>query len=209
VVKTAHHFFITICVASGSGEMEFKMFQPTPTLNKTETLWDNSIIQDKSLSLFQKVLLNTDGTVTNLLSLYTGEKIKVKKIEQIFTLSNEEQAWLFPPETPILIRKILLSGEIKNYIYADSIYNFELHSRSIQYQLLETNQPIGLLWKEEKLENYREIIDFKMEPAHSLTAYFDITPETPLLSRTYLIYHQKAVLGIITEKFPITYFRGE
>jgi len=37
VVKAAHHFFITICVASGSGEMEVVMCFRPPELSKLMT----------------------------------------------------------------------------------------------------------------------------------------------------------------------------
>ncbi|BBB93442.1 MAG TPA: hypothetical protein PKA28_17855 [Methylomusa anaerophila] len=43
---------------------------------------DEFIVQSRSLSLFQKILLTTDGTVTHLLRLYTGETIRVNKIEK-------------------------------------------------------------------------------------------------------------------------------
>jgi chorismate-pyruvate lyase len=181
----------------------------TANMVMPDTPLDNSIIEDQSLSIFQKILLTTDGTVTNLLALYTGEKIRVKKIAQGITLSGEPEAFLCPPETPILKRTVLLSGKTRNYVYADSIFVFELHSRSIQYQLLETDRPIGLLWKEEKMEMYREIIEYKNEPCESLASYFEVPPRTPILSRTYLIYHQQKILGVITEKFPVTYFKGE
>ncbi len=190
------------------------MVQQTPAgLSSARThtfpIRDNTILQDQHLSLFQKILLATDGTVTDLLALYAGEKIKVQKIEQKFTLSGAAEEWLYPLGTPVLIRKILLCGAVRNFVYAESIFNLELHSRSIQYKLLETNLPIGLLWKEEKLETYREIIEYKTEPALTLAAYFDISPQTPLLSRTYLIYHQRNILGAITEKFPISSFKGD
>lgn len=185
------------------------MIQGMPSFKQAFPPRDNSILKDESLSLFQKVLLATDGTVTDLLSLYAAEKIRVKKLEQKFTLSSDAEEWLYPLETPILIRKILLCGAVKNFIYAESIFNFELHSRSIQYKLLETDQPIGLLWKEERLESFREIIEYRKEPALALATHFDISPQALLLSRTYLIYHQQAVLGAITEKFPISSFKGE
>lgn len=169
---------------------------------------DKSIIQNKSLNLFQKILLTTDGTVTNLVSLYTGESIKVRKVAQDFVLSGQEEILLCPPGTPVLKRNILLCGETKNYIYAESIFVFERLSRSTQYKLLETDQPIGLLWKEEKLDSYRQIMEYKFETCGSLAEYFDGTvPETPLLSRTYLVYHRNEILGIISEKFPIHYFK--
>lgn len=170
---------------------------------------DQSIIQDKSLSLFQKVLLTTDGTVTDLLKLYTGEKIKVKIINQEVMLSGDSEVSLCSPKTPILKRSVLLGSETKNYVYAESIFIFEQFSQPIQNKLLETNEPIGLLWKEEKLENYREIISYKTESCESLLQYFSVQPQTPMLSRTYLIYHKRSILGVITEKFPVNFFRGD
>jgi len=52
-----------------------------------------------------------------------------------------------------------------------------------------------------------EIIDYKNECCGSLAGYFEVQPDTRLLSRTYLIYSNKKIMGMITEKFPITYFR--
>ncbi|MCX8131715.1 MAG: chorismate pyruvate-lyase family protein [Clostridia bacterium] len=165
------------------------------------------LMQNGSLSLFQKILLATDGTVTDLLRLYTGEAIKVKKLEQEFTSSGEEEVLICSPKTRILRRNILLNGKNKNYVYAASIYIYELLSSGIQAKLAETDMPIGLLWKEEKLDTYREIIGYWTEPCEALAHYFDILPQTLLLCRTYLVSHRKNVIGKITEKFPITFFK--
>jgi chorismate-pyruvate lyase len=170
---------------------------------------ENLIMQDKTLSLFQKILLTTDGTVTNLLRLYTGKTIKVKKIMQDFAISGDSESMICPNGTPILRRNIILCCEIKNYIYAESIFVYEHLSRQTQYKLLETDQPIGLMWKEEKLDTYREIIKYNAEHDKAIEVYFNINPDTIILSRTYLIYNKQNIIGMITEKFPITYFRED
>lgn len=164
------------------------------------------MFEEKSLSLFQKTLLLTDGTVTDLLRLYTAENIVVKKLNHQFTLSGNTEEFLCPLETPILNRKILLRTKLKNYIYADSTLIFENLSRSTQYELLETDRPIGLLWKNERLETYREITDIRCEYTGELATHFDVHPDTLLLSRTYIIHNIQKELGMITEKFPITLF---
>jgi len=166
-----------------------------------------AVIVDQPLSTFQKILLTTDGTVTDLIALYTGEPIKVKKIGQKMFLSDNRQNFFCPPETPLLERNVLLCGASKNYLYAESVFVVGLLSRSIQYKLLETDCPIGLMWKEEKLDMYRDIIGHKTEICATVSAYFDVPPQTPIISRTYSIYHRGKILGTITEKFPITYFR--
>jgi len=166
-----------------------------------------AVVVDQPLSTFQKILLTTDGTVTDLIALYTGEPIKVKKIGQKMFLSDNRQNFFCPPETPLLERNVLLCGASKNYLYAESVFVIGLLSRSIQYKLLETDCPIGLMWKEEKLDMYRDILGHKTEICDTVAAYFDVPPQTPIISRTYSIYHRGKILGTITEKFPITYFR--
>jgi chorismate-pyruvate lyase len=183
------------------------MIRETAIPDKVIAKPDISIIQDEALGLFQKILLTTDGTVTDLLSLYTNEKIKVKKILQEFCLSSDSESGLCPLETPILKRNIILCGPKMNYVYAESIFIFENLTRSTQYKLLETDQPIGLMWKEEKLDTFREIIEYRIESGATLAHYFDIKPHTSLLSRTYLVYNQRNIVGRITEKFPSTYFK--
>jgi len=152
-------------------------------------------------------LLTTDGTVTRLLELYTGEKIRVKKIEQKITVGNAPDVLCCGDNEPLLRRNILLCGPAKNYLYAESHFVFEKLSRSIQYKLLETDIPIGLLWEEEKTEMYRKIIEHKSEPCETSSLYFDLEPSSHMLSRTYIVFNKNQPFGIITEKFPISYFR--
>ena len=160
-----------------------------------------------SLSLFQRVLLSTDGTVTDLIALYTGEAIRVKKLEQGIRMAIAPDALRCDGQTKLLHRQILLSGVSKNYLFADSLFVFERFSQSIQEQLLNTDRPIGLMWKEERLETYREIIEQKVEPCAEIASHFDLPDSAMFVSRTYLIYQAGKPLGAITEKWPLNLFR--
>jgi chorismate-pyruvate lyase len=40
-----------------------------------------------------------------------------------------------------------------------------------------------------------------------IAQYFDLTTSEPLVSRTYLIHHGGKRLGMISEKWPLGYFR--
>ena len=159
------------------------------------------------LSLFQRILLATDGTVTDLIALYAGEAIRVKKLVQTI---GEESA---PAElqcigpTRLLSRRILLTGAMKTYLYAESQFVLERLSKSIQDQMLNTDRPIGLLWKEERLETFREIVGQAVEPNAAIAQYFDLPASAPFVSRTYLIHHGGRPLGMITEKWPLSFFR--
>jgi chorismate-pyruvate lyase len=163
--------------------------------------------QDIPLTLFQKVLLITDGSVTELLAMYTGEPIRAEKIEQSVKYALPPGVLECPAETRILHRKIILKGCAQGYVFAESHFIFERFSTSIQNQLLETDAPIGLLWRQEKVEMYREIIEAKVETCERTAAYFDLPGDTRILSRTYVIFQGGQRLGVITEKFPMTYFQ--
>jgi len=159
-----------------------------------------------SLSFFQRVLLTTDGTVTDLVSLYTGEPIHITKIAQEFITSDQPQALQLPKPEMLLQREILLSGETQQYIYAQSFFVMSRMSLDMQEQLLNTNTPIGLLWKESRLETFRVIIDQHRDQQPKLEEYFDGEPGQHYLSRSYLVYHRGQPLGLINEKFPASYF---
>lgn len=173
----------------------------------TRLLSRHAIVNERSLSLFQKILLTTDGTVTDLLALYTGEMIRVKKLEQSVTRDGAPAALKVPPETPLLKRKVLLSGRTRHYLYADSFFVLEQLSHSTQHKLLNSDHPIGTLWKEERVEMYRELIQCKLAPCDTISRLFGLRPQVSILSRTCLIFHNRKPLGIITESFPSTYFR--
>ena len=66
---------------------------------------------------------------------------------------------------------------------------------------------MGKLWRQNRIETYKEIISTKKEPALELSNAFGITTADPLLSRTYLVFSQRQPIIQITEKFPFSYFR--
>lgn len=158
------------------------------------------------LSLFQKILLATDGTVTDLLALYTGAAIRVTKIEQSVATGTARPELQHPSPARLLSRRILLSGASRNYLYADSQFLFERFSAWMQQQLLETDRPIGLLWKEARLETFREIIAQGIESDGAVAPHFGLPATTPLVARTYLVHHGGRPLGAITEKWPVSAF---
>lgn len=176
-------------------------------LQKSDNTIYQTILQDKSLSFFQKIILVTDGTVTDLLGLYTGQSIYVKKLDQEISIGGQGEVYLCTPGTPLLKRSVLIRSKIENYVYAESTFIFENLSRSTQYKLLETDQPIGQIWKEEKLESYRKIIAYNKEFSERVATFFNLPRESKIVSRTYLIFHNKTVLGTITEKFPMNNFK--
>lgn len=162
------------------------------------------------LSPFQRILLTTDGTVTEILEAQLWEPIRLIKLFQ--EKRNAERAIPYlqiTPGTEIIIRKILLQGEstLSNYIYAETIIVPENLDQHLQDGLLSTNKPLGRLMIEAKTETFREILTCKTEAAEELGKYFDRQANAILISRTYRIFSNQMPIMLITEKFPETSFK--
>jgi chorismate-pyruvate lyase len=167
---------------------------------------ESVIAADPGLSPRQKILLTTDGTVTQLLELLTGEKIRVRKLEHSMIAGGPPSLGVSAGE-PVLSRRILLCGAARPYMYAHSWLVPARMPREMQDAMLHTDTPIGKLWKSARLETFREIIDFRRELDNNIAALFG--SDTPLLSRTYLIHAGGSPMGLIVEKFPAHLFGGE
>jgi chorismate-pyruvate lyase len=161
------------------------------------------------LSLLQRILLCTDGTVTDLIALYAGEEILVHKVRQEIVVRQPLPILGCEGPLQVLNRQILLRGQRRIFLYADSQFIFVRFSTDMQQQLLHTDQPIGLLWKQERLETYREIIHKAVERCPHLAHYFELPEDAWFVTRTYLIYHAGRPLGAITEQWPTRWFADE
>ena len=171
----------------------------------------NSDLDLKKLMPFQRILLTTDGTVTEILEAQFGEQINLIKLFQEKQISDTDIPYLeISSGTETLVRKILLQGSEteSNYIYAESILVPEHLEASLQEGLLNTNNPLGRLMIEARTETFREILSCKKEPAEAAGKYFDRIPDSTLISRTYRIYARQKPIILITEKFPETAFRN-
>lgn len=161
------------------------------------------------LSLYARALLATDGTVTDLIALYTGETIRVVKLEQSISATPVAAPALLacPQPARLLHRRILLAGATRNHLYADSTFVFDRFSDAMQRALIDTDRPIGLLWKEARLETFREIVAQGIETDAAISAHFAVPPTEPFVARTYVVHYGGRPLGAITEKWPLSSFR--
>ncbi len=164
----------------------------------------------KILSPFQRILLTTDGTVTEILEAQFYEQIDLVKLFQETRITAIDIPYLeIKSGTEVLVRKILLRGKdsIKNYIYAESILVPKHLDSSLQTGLHSTDKPIGRLMIESKTETFREILSCKKENADELAEHFGQSQTSILISRTYRILSDHKPVILITEKFPETAFR--
>jgi chorismate-pyruvate lyase len=174
-----------------------------------QTSLTRSHIDPTTLSTFQRVLLTTDGTVTDILEAYLLEQIRIVKLAEKLILSPVDNRFMdFAAGTEIIDRSVLLQGKIsrKNFIYAESVIVPSRLEAAFQRELLETKTPIGKIWMEQRVETFKEIKDSALEASQDLSEYFLISPSDRLLSRTYCVYTNNQAVMMITEKFPETHF---
>ena len=169
-------------------------------------------VDPRLLSPFQRILLATDGTVTEILEAHAAEAIQVVKLFQECIESKAAVPSLnIGPLAPVMIRKVMLRGKssLRNYIYAESIVALDHLDGRIRHGLMETSKPVGQLMLEARLETFREILSCCYEPAEEIGTYFDIASVDMLISRTYRIFANRQPFLLITEKFPATAFRDK
>lgn len=162
------------------------------------------------LSMIQKMLMITDGTLTELLEAYWNEKIHITKLSEETTHHTENMKLLdAQPEEDVLERKILLQGTVskKNWLYAESLIIPARLDTGFRRDLIESQIPIGKLWKKYRTETFKEMMSYFFEPANDLASYFaQINTEDTVLCRTYRIFTKGKPVMTITEKFPEKYY---
>jgi len=167
-------------------------------------------VDPQLLSSFQRILLTTDGTVTEILEAHLWEAIQIVKLYQEGIKTDASVPYLdIGPHAPVLIRKVILRGKStdRNYIYAESLVALDRLDERIRHGLTETQKPVGQLMLEARLETFREILSCCYEPAEAIGEHFGIAHDAKLISRTYRVFANRQPFMLITEKFPETAFR--
>lgn len=167
-------------------------------------------VDTAELSLVQRLLLTTDGTITHILEAYSNERVEIVKLDEAIGAPEPGDADLEPDgDEPLLRRRVLIRGSVTKtpFIYAvSSIAVRRLHP-AVYLDLLRTEEPIGRLLFAHRAESLREILTVRGEPAGDCASYFGVAADDPALCRTYRILAGGRPIMMIAEKFPATSFR--
>jgi len=158
-----------------------------------------------TLSSFSRVLLTTDGTLTEILEAYFLEHIQLVKVSEVVRPAAHNLPILnVRPGDEIIERKILLQGVTSNinYVYAESLIVVNEMPIEMRHDLLHSKTPIGRLWLEHKMETFKEMVDVCKERAGNTAKFFGVDYDTPILSRTYRVFSHRKPVILIIEKFP-------
>lgn len=166
------------------------------------------------LSRIQKILLGTDGSVTQLLESITGNPVSVKTLVQKIVPADGETAGRVDVHVgdPVNHRVVELRDTVTNdvLIYAISETPVDRLSPSFKKDLMMADIPIGKIISRHHIEARREILSARVTAATPETSrIFSLCQKEPVLSRQYRIIHQEKPLIFIEEQFPYNQFLDE
>jgi chorismate-pyruvate lyase len=164
---------------------------------------EDSVLEDATLSACQKALLVTDGTLTQLLQVFAGEPIRVRKLGQTLVRGGPASLGVGADE-PVISRRILLCGDRRAYLYAESWLVPSRMPADMQAAMQDTDTPIGNLWKAARLETFREIVDYRRETNAEAARLLESRPE--MLVRSYLVNTGGRPMSLVVERFPAELF---
>jgi len=144
-----------------------------------------------------QLLMQTDGTVTELIQLLAKEKMLVVKLSEKISPTGK------------LHRHIYLQGQRSqtHWLFAKSVIYLQNLSADFVSDLMEKSIPIGSLWAKYRVETYKQQTDsYQQEALEGDDSGF--STGTRLLCREYEVYSKKTIIMKITEKFPIEIYKN-
>ena len=160
----------------------------------------------RRLTSLQRILLETDGTMTFLLEACTGEGIEAVKLHQEFAGCHgaEQGALALAVGAPVLRRLALLRGTRTGrvFVYAAAVVAIDRIDPRVVDALVTTDAPIGRLLAQSRTETFRDILHRGTTPAGPARRYLDLSAGADVLFRTYRIHSGGRPIMLITERFP-------
>jgi len=170
-------------------------------------------LDEARLSPLLRVLLTTDGTVTEVLSAFFGEPVGIRGLGQGYRAYEGSRNLELDAElgTRMLDRSVALYGLESGTVYTAAFSRIIPSGlpMGLQEALLAGNEPLGKLLLDYRLETFKEMVDCGRCPAGDAPQLGDKCPpalEIPAASsvvwRTYRVVSQGKPVMSITEIFP-------
>ncbi|HEX4159380.1 MAG TPA: chorismate pyruvate-lyase family protein [Rhizomicrobium sp.] len=156
------------------------------------------------LAPLQRILLVTDGTLTEILEACLLEPIELVKLSETLLKGREVSAPTgIERDERVLERKINLRGAKSGvrHVYAESLILVDRLDSSFQKELLESNIPLGRLWRSHRLETFKQLVSVACRPARELGAHLGCAENAPVLGRIYDVFSAGRPVMRIAENF--------
>jgi chorismate-pyruvate lyase len=160
------------------------------------------------LELLQRMLVTTDGTVTDVLAVAFLEPIELVKISVTVGASPERVPSLdLAAGATTMQRRIVLRGAktARPYAYAETVVAIDRLPPALRADLVAGVVPIGQLWQTHRLETWKERPTVRERPAGSTATHLNIAAADPVIERAYRTFTGGAPAFHVTEVFPRKY----
>lgn len=164
-----------------------------------------------SLGLLQRILVTTDGTVTEMLAAVFLEPIELVKLAVTIAPSPEPVPALeLDGGSTLMRRQVILRGSKSGtpYAYAEVAIAADRLAPRLRDDLLESRVPLGQLWLSHRLETFKERPRVRQRPAGALARHLDVDEEDTLIERVYRAFTSGQPVFLVTEYFPSAYHRA-
>jgi chorismate-pyruvate lyase len=149
----------------------------------------------KQLPKILQIILNTEGTVTEILSQWIGENVKVEKLkeknETTYKISDSN-VYYFDADKLLDERTVLVRNNKNNLplVMAVSAVYLEYLPDALKHKLHGTDTGVGKLLRVEKIPTHREIEKIEFLPISDVPNFSAYFPEekNAVLHRIYNIY---------------------
>jgi len=149
------------------------------------------------MSLFEKILAVTNGSVTQLLEVYLGGEVKLRTLSQDVEMAGVDLAGKLAvkPDDMVNSREVEICDQKgKVLVKARSYSPLERLDEEFKEDLMKADEPIGRLFIKHRIEARRELVDVDIEG--------------DMLKRTYNIIRNDEVLMRIEEEFELGTFKA-
>ncbi|HEY6987988.1 MAG TPA: chorismate pyruvate-lyase family protein [Bryobacteraceae bacterium] len=152
----------------------------------------------------QRLLLAADGTLTDMLEALYQEELQVVLLKQHIAPVGQRPEFnllYVSPAEPALTRTVTIQGVSSGraYVYAESCIALNRLDPRVRRGLLKTDIGIGRLWKMNRIETYKEVLESGIEAARFLSCRFDVHPDDPLLLRRCRVSSGGKPVALLTE----------
>lgn len=161
-------------------------------------------IDAAALSPLQRILLITDGTLTDILEAHFLERIELVKIAQrMLPVAKCDMSFAGETDESVMEREITLCGARSGtrYVYARSFVFVDRLDPSFRTELLDTDIPLGRLWRHRRLETWKHLVSIEARKARELHAQLGCEEDAAILARTYDVFSSRRLVMHIAEYF--------
>jgi chorismate-pyruvate lyase len=161
-----------------------------------------------SLSLVQRILVTTDGTLTETLAAMFLEPIELVKLAVTITQTPHPVTQLeLEAGSNVMKRQIVLRGSRSGtpYVYAEVVIATDQLPPRLRDDLLEGRVPLGALWILHRLEIFKDRPRVGQRPAGDLARHLNIAEDDMLIERAYRTFTGGRPIFLVSEYFPAEY----